>query len=85
MDRMALSRLPSAALGQAIRLLGTAPADQTAIRQAEWVARCVDRGQTALLTPDPLTALAATLTAPHAARLEVSPCGSTAAASLFPQ
>ncbi|MGH3860839.1 Crp/Fnr family transcriptional regulator [Actinokineospora sp.] len=64
---MALSRLPSAALDQAMRLLGNAPADEMAIRQAAWVARCVGRGEAAPLTPDALTALAATL---HQDRLE---------------
>jgi CRP-like cAMP-binding protein len=54
---MALSRLPSAALHQAMRLLGPAQADEMAIRQAAWVARC----EAAPLTPDALTALAATL------------------------
>ncbi|WP_309117694.1 Crp/Fnr family transcriptional regulator [Saccharothrix sp.] len=69
---MALSRLPwsdpaRAALDQAMRLLGTAGADDMAIRQAAWVARCVGRGEAAPLTPDALTALAATL---HQDRLE---------------
>src|ERR1700737_2091343 len=58
---MALSRVPSAALDQAMRLLGTAGPEETAIRQAAWVARCVGRGEAAPLTPDALTALAATL------------------------
>lgn len=61
MNDMALSRLSSAALDQAMRLLGAATADEMAIRQAAWVARCVGRGDTAPLTPDALTALAATL------------------------
>jgi CRP-like cAMP-binding protein len=64
---MTLSRLPSAALDQAMRLLGPAPADEMAIRQAAWVARCVGRGEAAPLTPDALTALAATL---HQDRLQ---------------
>jgi CRP-like cAMP-binding protein len=50
-----------------MRLLGPAPADQMAIRQAAWVARCVGRGEAAPLTPDALTALAATL---HQDRLQ---------------
>jgi CRP-like cAMP-binding protein len=58
---MALSRLPSAALDQAMRLLGPAQADEMAIRQAAWVARCVGRGEAAPLTPEAVTALAATL------------------------
>lgn len=44
-----------------MRLLGTVPVDEAAIRQAAWVARCVGRGEAAPLTPDALTALAATL------------------------
>jgi CRP/FNR family transcriptional regulator, cAMP and macrophage regulator len=44
-----------------MRLLGTAPADEMAIRHAAWVARCVGRGEAAPLTPEALTALAATL------------------------
>lgn len=44
-----------------MRLLGTAPAEEAAIRQAAWVARCVGRGDAAPLTPEALTALAATL------------------------
>jgi hypothetical protein len=51
---MALSRLPSAALDQAMRLLGQTPAEEAAIRQAAWVARCVGRGDAAPLTPDAL-------------------------------
>ena len=51
--------LPSAALDQATRLLGQAPAEEAAIRQAAWVARCVGRGDAAPLTPDALPALAA--------------------------
>jgi CRP/FNR family transcriptional regulator, cAMP and macrophage regulator len=58
---MAVSRFHSAALDQAMRLLGTAPTDEMAIRQAAWVARCVGRGEAAPLTPEALTALAATL------------------------
>lgn len=58
---MSLSRLPSAALDQAMRLLGTATEDETAIRRAAWVARCVGRGEAAPLTPEAVTALAATL------------------------
>lgn len=61
MGHMALSRLHSAAFDQAMRMLGTAPADEMAIRQAAWVARCVGRGEAAPLTPEALTALAATL------------------------
>ncbi len=59
---MALSRLPSTALDQAIRLLGGAAPEEAAIRQAAWIARCVGRGEATPLTPDALTALAATLT-----------------------
>ncbi|MGH3863798.1 Crp/Fnr family transcriptional regulator [Actinokineospora sp.] len=60
------SRLPwsdstRAALDRAMRVLGSAPADEAAIRHAAWVARCVGRGDAAPLTPDALTALAATL------------------------
>jgi CRP-like cAMP-binding protein len=55
------SRLPSAALDQAIRLLGTASEHETAIRRAAWVAHCVGRGKTSPLTPEAVTALAATL------------------------
>jgi CRP-like cAMP-binding protein len=58
---MARSRLPFAALDQAMRLLGPTPAEDAALRQAAWVARCVGRGDAAPLTPDALTALAATL------------------------
>lgn len=58
---MALSRLPAAAMQQTMRLLGTGPAAELAIRQAAWVARCVGRGETAPLGHDDVTALAATL------------------------
>lgn len=58
---MTLSRLPSAALDQATRLLGAASTEEMAIRQAAWVARCVGRGESAPLTPQAITALAATL------------------------
>lgn len=61
MNGMAISRLPSAALDQAMRMLGTAQADDMAIRRAAWVARCVGRGGAAPLTTGALTALAATL------------------------
>jgi len=44
-----------------MRMLGTAPADEMAIRQAAWVARCVGRGEAAPLTADAVNALAATL------------------------
>lgn len=44
-----------------MRLLGSGSADEMAIRQAAWVARCVGRGDAAPLTPAALTALAATL------------------------
>lgn len=70
---MASSRLPwsdtsRAALDQAMRLLGTAPAEDAGIRQAAWIARCVGRGDTAPLTFEALTALAATLRQRHAER-----------------
>lgn len=68
MEGMALSRLPSAALDQAMRLLGSAPAEDMAIRQAAWVARCVGRGESAPLTPDAITALAGTLRQLHLPR-----------------
>jgi CRP-like cAMP-binding protein len=68
---MALSRLPSAALDQATRLLGTAAAGEMAIRQAAWVARCVGRGEAAPLTSEALTALAATLQRTHVERRAV--------------
>lgn len=58
---MARSRLPAAALQQTMRLLGTGPAAEMAIRQAAWVARCVGRGEAAPLSQDDVTALAATL------------------------
>ncbi len=58
---MALSRLPAAAMQQTMRLLGTGPAAEMAIRQAAWVARCVGRGEAAPLSHDDVTALAATL------------------------
>jgi CRP-like cAMP-binding protein len=58
---MALSRFRHTGLDQAMRLLGTAPADDMAIRHAAWVARCVGRGEATPLTPEALTALAATL------------------------
>lgn len=51
-----------------MRLLGTAPAEEAAIRQAAWVARCVGRGDAAPLTPQALTALAATLKQRHLPR-----------------
>jgi CRP/FNR family transcriptional regulator, cAMP and macrophage regulator len=58
---MAFSRLHSAAWDQTVRLLGTATADEMAVRHAAWVARCVGRGEAAPLPPEALTALAATL------------------------
>lgn len=58
---MALSRLPAAAMQQTMRLLGTGPAAEMAIRQAAWVARCVGRGEAAPLSQDDVAALAATL------------------------
>lgn len=61
MDRMALSRLPSTVVQQTARLLGPGSADDLAIRQAAWVARCVGRGEAAPLTPGDVGALAATL------------------------
>jgi CRP/FNR family transcriptional regulator, cAMP and macrophage regulator len=61
MKCMAFTRFSSAAMDQAMRLLGTASADEMAIRHAAWVARCVGRGDSAPLTPDALTRLAATL------------------------
>jgi CRP-like cAMP-binding protein len=56
-----LSRLPSAAMEQTIRLLGSGRPAEDAIRQAAWVARCVGRGDTAPLSQDDVSALAATL------------------------
>lgn len=58
---MGLSRRPSVALDQAIRLLGGGAPQDAAVRQAAWVARCVGRGESAPLTADALIALAATL------------------------
>ena len=58
---MALSKLPAAAMEQTMRLLGTGPAADMAIRQAAWVARCVGRGESAPLGPADVDALAATL------------------------
>ncbi|WP_116045996.1 Crp/Fnr family transcriptional regulator [Amycolatopsis palatopharyngis] len=58
---MALSRLPGAAMEQTIRLLGSGRPAEDAIRQAAWVARCVGRGDTAPLSQDDVSALAATL------------------------
>ncbi|GGM62876.1 transcriptional regulator [Longimycelium tulufanense] len=58
---MPLSRLPSAAMDQAMRLLGAAGQEEAAIRQAAWVARCVGRGESAPLTPEAVAALAHTL------------------------
>jgi CRP-like cAMP-binding protein len=58
---MALSKLPGAAMEQTMRLLGSGQPAEDAIRQAAWVARCVGRGDTAPLSQDDVTALAATL------------------------
>lgn len=57
---MAVSRA-AAALDQAVRLLGAGSADELAIRQAAWVARCVGRGEMSPLAPEDLAALANTL------------------------
>ncbi len=46
---------------QTIRLLGSGRPAEDAIRQAAWVARCVGRGDTAPLSQDDVSALAATL------------------------
>lgn len=46
---------------QAVRLLGPGDANDLAVRQAAWVARCVGRGDTAPLIPADLSALAAVL------------------------
>lgn len=51
-----------------MRLLGSAAPEETAIRRAAWVARCVGRGQAAPLTPEAITALAASLTQQHVER-----------------
>ncbi|WP_019856299.1 cyclic nucleotide-binding domain-containing protein [Actinopolyspora mortivallis] len=45
-------------LHRAIRLLGPGDADETALRQAAWVARCVGRGDTSPLGSQDVTALA---------------------------
>lgn len=58
---MVLSKLPGAAMQHTMRLLGTGPAAEMAIRQAAWVARCVGRGAAAPLSQDDVAALAATL------------------------
>lgn len=52
---------PAGTLGQAVRLLGGGSAEDVAIRQAAWVARCVGRGENAPLTAGDVKALAATL------------------------
>jgi CRP-like cAMP-binding protein len=61
MDAVELSKLPGTALDRATQLLGTAPPDELAIRQAAWVARCVGRGHAAPFTAHDLSALAAGL------------------------
>lgn len=77
MAAMAMSRLPSAALEQAMRLLGPGDATEMAIRQAAWVARCVGRGESSPLDTDDLTALATFLRTRHLARGELLfQCGS---------
>ena len=58
---MALSKLPGAAMEQTMRLLGAGRPAEEAIRQAAWVARCVGRGEAAPLSPEDVSALAATL------------------------
>lgn len=68
---MTFSRVSSAALDQAMRLLGPGDAAEMAIRQAAWVARCVGRGDSSPLGPDDLTALATFLRTRHVARGEL--------------
>jgi CRP-like cAMP-binding protein len=65
---MRAARIPSAAVvGQAARLLGISGGGDTRVREAAWIARCVGRGESAPLTQQDLTALAATL---HTRRAE---------------
>lgn len=66
-----MSRLPSEALRQAMRLLGPGDANELTIRQAAWVARCVGRGEAAPPTSDDLTALAKYLHTSDLARGEL--------------
>lgn len=80
---MALSKLPAAAMQHTMRLLGTGPAAELAIRQAAWVARCVGRGAAAPLSQEDLAALAATLRTRTYERSEVLFHGGVAAEGVW--
>jgi CRP/FNR family transcriptional regulator, cAMP and macrophage regulator len=59
---MSFRRLPGATAHRAARLLpGPGSISEAQIRQAAWVARCVGRGQSALLRPGDVAALAPAL------------------------
>lgn len=55
---MQLPKVPADALSRSMRLLGGGAADELAIRQAAWVARCVGRGEAAPFSAGDLSALA---------------------------